>query len=67
MALTNGLNTVSSGTGHWTITVPPGDAIAVDDRRPVDANEGERIELLFERQRGRGSSGQSLRCMPDSG
>lgn len=31
MALTNGLNTLASGTGHWTITVPPGDGIAVDD------------------------------------
>jgi hypothetical protein len=31
MALVPGLNTVSSGTGHWTITPAAGDTIAIDD------------------------------------
>ena len=31
MAFVEGLNTVASGSGHWTIGLPPGDSIATDD------------------------------------
>jgi len=31
MVAITGLTTVSSGTGHWTINVPTGDTIAIDD------------------------------------
>ena len=27
----NGLNTLASGSGHWTLGIPTGDAIAIDD------------------------------------